>query len=377
MIYLDHNATTIAHVRVREMLQELMQHTYNASSIHSKGREAKAIIEQARNRVAKLLNINGKSREYQIIFTASGTEANNMIISSFKDADIFVSATEHLSILALKDYYPNIKVIKVDKNGLIDLGDLERLLQESRNDKKLISVMLANNETGVIQKLKNIVELAQKFGALVHSDIVQAVGKIKVDLTELGVDFATISGHKFGGILGGGALIAKTVLKILPMIVGGGQEGGLRAGSENIFAIAGMGLAASIVEYEFETRHAKMKQLQSRLEGNLLGAKIVAKDVMRLPNTSLIIAPYKLDAMMQLISFDLQGIAVSSGAACSSGKVGNSHVLKAMGVNASEASSAIRVSVSCDNSFEDIDRFINVYNQINGQRDQVDIVINK
>lgn len=368
MIYLDHNATTITHVRVCEMLQDLMLHTYNASSIHSKGREAKAIIEQARSRVAKLLNIGGKSREYQIIFTASGTEANNMIISSFKDADIFVSATEHLSILALKDCYPNIQVIKVDENGLVDIQDLERLLLESKNDKKLVSVMLANNETGVIQELKNIVELAQRFGALVHSDIVQAIGKIKVDMTDLGVDFATISGHKFGGIVGGGALIAKPGLKILPMIVGGGQEGGLRAGSENIFAIAGMGLAAEIVECELEGRHAKMRQLQARLENNLTGAKIVAKDVVRLPNTSLIIAPSKLDAMTQLISLDLQGIAVSSGAACSSGKVGSSHVLKAMGVAAAEASSAIRVSVSCNNSFEDIDRFVNVYKQVNGDR---------
>lgn len=365
MIYLDHNATTDIHPRVQEMLQSLMQHTFNASSVHSKGREAKSIIEQARSKVLQLLNINGNAQKYRVIFTSSGSEANNMIISSYHDADIFVSSVEHLSILALRDHYPNIKVIKVDTNGLLDLQDLENLLSESKNDKKLVSVMFANNETGVIQQLKDIVRIAKKFGAQVHSDIVQAVGKIKVDVADLGLDFATISSHKFGGVLGAGALIAKYDLNLLPMIIGGGQEGGMRAGSENIFAIAAMGLAAEIVANELDERHAKMKLLQERLENALGAAKIVAKDVLRLPNTSLIIAPYMLDAMMQLIAFDVKGIAVSSGAACSSGKVGSSHVLKAMGVAADEANSAIRVSLSYNNSFEDVDNFISVYKQVN------------
>ena len=365
MIYLDHNATTTTHPQVREMMQELMQRPFNASSVHTAGREAKSIIEHARSRIANLLNIDKKEQEYQIIFTSTGTEANNMLISSFKDADIFVSSIEHQSILALKDYFPNIRVVKVESNGLIDLEDLERLLSESKNDVKLVSVMLANNETGIIQPLKNIVEIAKKFKAFVHSDIVQVVGKIKVDIAELGIDFATISGHKFGGGFGAAALVARTSVKILPLIIGGGQEKGMRSGSENVPAIAAMGLAAEIAANELDERHVKMKLLQERLESNLKHAKIIGKELPRLPNTSLIIGDTVRDAMMQVIAFDLQGIAVSSGAACSSGKVGKSHVLKAMGMSDEQAGSAIRVSLSYNNSFEDVGKFIDVFKQIN------------
>jgi cysteine desulfurase len=366
MIYLDHNATTETHPQVLELISDLMKSPFNASSVHTSGRKAKSIIENARMQIASLLKIDLKNFNYQIIFTSTGTEANNLMLSNFKDADIFISATEHMSIYAHTEYLPNIKTIKVDSNGIIDLEDLTNLLVTSTNDKKLVSVMLANNETGVIQPIEEVVEIATKFSAIVHSDLVQAVGKIDVDIGKLGLDFATISGHKFGGIQGAGALIAKSRHTILPMIIGGGQEKGIRSGSENVPAIAAMGMAATILKRELDERHLKMKSLQERLEQKLPNVRIVAKDVLRLPNTSLIINSGRLDAATQLIALDLRGFAVSSGAACSSGKAASdSHVLSAMGIAKSVMRSAIRVSLSYNNNFDEIDSFVKAINEIN------------
>lgn len=367
MIYLDHNSTTNIHPDVRNMIFELTKFPFNASSIHHNGRKAKNIIENSRLQLKNLLGIDSKSQDYQVIFTSSGTEANNLIISNFKDADIFISAIEHVSIFSLKEHYPNIKIINVNEYGIINLEHLISLLKQSANNKKLVSVMLANNETGIIQPLKEIIDIAHKFGALVHSDMVQAIGKIDVNITDTNIDFATISGHKFGSSQGIAALITRNKYLLYPMIIGGGQERGQRSGSENIAAIAGIGLAAEIVIKELGVRQAKMCKLQARLEDNLENVEIIGRHAPRLPNTSLI-SNSTTDAMMQLIALDLKNIAVSSGAACSSGKVGISHVLKAMNICSKQAQSAIRISVSHNNEIQDIDEFIVAFNEIHQRK---------
>ncbi|WP_316353214.1 cysteine desulfurase family protein [Candidatus Trichorickettsia mobilis] len=367
MIYLDNNATTAIHQDVADLMYNMIKQPLNPSSIHAGGRNAKNIMEQARIQIKELMGIAPYSREYSIIFTATGTEANNLILSNFIDGDVFISTVEHLSILSQQDRYPDIKTIAVNDHGIVNLDSLTQLLSQSKKSKKLVSVMLANNETGAIQPLKNIAKIAKQFGALIHSDCVQAVGKMVVDITDLDLDFAVISGHKFGGSMGAAALIAKTKHHLVPHIIGGKQETGLRAGTENVAAIAGLGLAAKIAKEELSQRIQHMRLLQQRLESNLDNIfpqiTILSSIAPRIPNTSLISLPGVLSSL-QLIALDLRDIAVSSGSACSSGKVNKSHVLEAMGVNSEIAVSAIRISTSPDNSVEDIDGFINAFKEI-------------
>ncbi len=363
MIYLDHNATTTTHPAVQSLMQELFGLALNPSSIHANGRHGKKLIEHARSQVASLLGINARGTDYQVIFTASGTEANNLLLANFAEADIFISAIEHLSILQPASRLPNVKFIEVDSNGVVELDALAELLSQSNKEKKLVSVMLANNETGVLQPIQKIAEIAKKFGASMHSDCVQGVGKVNVNLPELGVDFATISGHKFGAPLGSAALIAPANYPLKANIIGGGQERGLRSGSENVPAIAGFGLAAELAAEELQSRQVVMQRLRDRLEQNLPeNSKIVAKDALRLPNTSLI-TTLNIEAATQVIALDLAGILLSSGAACSSGKVSSSHVLKAMNLSEEEQRCAIRVSLSHNNTEKEIDQFIATFKE--------------
>lgn len=369
MIYLDHNATTNINPKVWGKMNELVSYgPLNPSSIHSCGQKGKGLLEEARKSLAYLLGFESDRRKYQITFTASGTEANNLIIANFKDNEIFISATEHLSIYAYSKYLKDITIVKVDKNGILDIDDLVNKLKKSKSAKKLLSVMLANNETGIIQPIKKIRKIAHDYGALVHSDCVQAVGKIDVDMQYLGIDFLSISGHKFGGPMGSAALVARASVHLEPQIIGGGQERSLRSGTENVPAIVGFGLAAKLAKNELVERRAHMTKLQSKLEKLLLEGErlieIVGAHVERLPNTSLI---FNLDkkAETQLIALDLQGVAVSSGSACSSGKSVPSHVLSAMGYKEDKTQSALRVSVGMDTKEADIDSFIEIYNKIN------------
>lgn len=369
MIYLDHNATTHLHPNVRSKMNELAMHgPMNPSSVHWHGRKGKSLLEAARKSIATLLGFENCFKDYQITFTASGTEANNLILSNFKDEEIFISATEHLSIWAYSKLSPNVTVIKVDKNGTLDIEDLIHKLQSSRAEKKLLSVMLANNETGVIQPVRQISELAHENGALIHSDCIQAAGKIDVNILDLGVDFVSISAHKFGGPMGAGALIGKTSIHLLPLIIGGKQERNLRSGTENVPAIVGFGEAATIAKEELDLRFSHMSNLHTKLESELLAdnpnIEIAGINTERLPNTSLIINIDK-KAETQIIALDLQGVAVSSGSACSSGKIGSSHVLAAMGYSEDEIKSAIRVSIGINTTEQDIDAFLKIYNEIN------------
>jgi cysteine desulfurase len=228
--------------------------------------------------------------------------------------------------------------------------------------------MLANNETGIIQPIKKICDIAHDYGVLVHSDCVQAAGKIEIDLPDLGIDFLSISGHKFGGPMGSAALVAKTSIPLQPQIIGGGQERSLRSGTENVPAIVGFGEAAKLAKNELSERQAHMLKLQTKLEKMLLASdhdiKIVGTDVDRLPNTSLIFNLNK-KAELQLIALDLKGVAVSSGSACSSGKTSPSHVLSACGYSDEIIYSALRISVGINTTEQDIDKFIEIYNEIN------------
>ncbi len=370
--YLDHNATTQLMPEVKNIITENLEKPMNASAIHSLGREGKRIIEKARIQIANLVGIAKNIRDYQITFTGSGTEANNLIISNFKNNQILISSIEHASVLSHKKFQDNIRIIKVDANGNLDLDDLVVLLKNAKMDsgdfndsfvsnRILVSVIYANNETGVIQNIKEITDIAHSFGALVHSDFVQAAGKIPLDLIDLDLDFITISAHKIGGPIGMGALISKATHHLVPQIIGGGQERGLRSGTENIAAIAGFGVAAEIAKNRQEIRYQNSLNLRNYLEEELLkthpNVKIASKNTNRLPNTSLIINSHK-KAETQLIAFDLKNIAISSGASCSSGKVGSSATLIAMGFNKEEQDSAIRVSIGYTTTKSDIDRFL-------------------
>ncbi len=369
MIYLDHNATTNIHPDVLKKMHSLEEYgPLNPSSIHSNGRKGKSLLEQARRNIAPLIGIADCFNDYQIIFTSSGTEANNLLLSNFKDGEIFIAATEHSSIFVHSKIANNITIINVDKNGILDIEDLVKKLQSSNASKKLVSVMLANNETGVLQPIKQIAKIAHNHDAIMHSDCVQAVGKIEVNMPDLNVDFISISAHKFGGPVGAAALIGKNSIPLQALIIGGGQERNIRSGTENVYAIVGFGEAANIVFQDLDNRFAHMNKLHQKLEAELLASnhhiEIAAIKAERLPNTSLIINTNK-NAETQLIALDLKNVAVSSGSACSSGKVTLSHVLVAMGYSKEEINSALRVSIGINTTEKDIDDFIKIYNEIN------------
>lgn len=368
IIYLDHNATTPLCSAAKSKMDEYALLPLNPSSIHSNGRAAKSIIENARKLIAKLMGFESNFRNYQVTFTSGATEANNIILANYRDGEIFISATEHLSIWTHSKVASNFTVIQVDKDGVLDLEDLQQKLASSTKQKKLVSVMLANNETGVISSLQEIAKISHEHNTQIHSDCAQATGKIPVDMIVMDLDFASISGHKFGGPVGSGALVSKTSFHLQPIFIGGGQERSLRSGTENVPAIAGLGEAALIAFDELDKRNDKMTKLRDKLESKLLNKFpdiiIAGINTERLPNTSLIINP-KVTAQIMLIALDLKGVAVSSGSACSSGKVGKSHVLSAMGCSEDEIKSAIRVSLGYTTSDKDINDFLEIYSELN------------
>lgn len=356
-IYMDYNATSIMNESVKNAMMDVLSMPCNPSSIHSFGRNARGLVENARINVLSLI---GAARGYNLTFLSSGTEANNLIINNFKDSRILVSATEHLSIIENRKFMDNIDVLGVDRNGIIKFDLLEEWL--SNNPDSLVSISLANNETGVIQKISDIAKLVHEYGSFLHSDIVQAPSKIKVDLAELDIDFATISAHKFGGPIGAAALVNKSWYNIKPQIIGGGQERGVRSGTQNVAAIVGFGVAAlEAIDLSGSSRILELRNLLEeeliRIDSNII---IFAKEANRLPNTSMI-ASMNMDAKERVILFDINGIAISNGSACSSGKVKSSYVLSAMGFNEEKLGGAVRISLGPENSKEDIYQFLNIW----------------
>lgn len=379
--YLDHNATTPVRPEVAQaMARVLTELPGNASSVHGEGRAARAAIERAREQVAALVG----AKASHVVFTSGGTEANATILSpALMDCDggrncvrlpaslLLHGATEHACVREGHRFpLAAAEAIPVDADGLADLGwleaRLERLQAESPGARALVSLHLANNETGVIQPLAAVAVLARRLGALLHSDGVQAAGKIPLDIDALGVDALVISAHKFGGPKGVGAIIFRTGALELgdKLLRGGGQERGWRAGTENVPGIVGMGLAAERAGQALSQECARLERLRDRLEAGLKqlapGTVLFGANAPRLPNTSAFATPGVL-AESALIKLDLAGVALSSGSACSSGKVRRSHVLDAMGVDPAMSAGALRASLGWTTSGEDIEQFLSAY----------------
>ena len=367
--YLDHNATSPLRASARAALQTALDVGGNASSVHGPGRAARARIDQAREHVAKLAGTGASS----VIFTSGGSEANCLALKGAvagalaaedRITRVFVSAIEHESVRAtaatLAETIPGLKLstIPVTGDGVIDLAAFRLQLMQGKG-RALVSVMAANNETGVIQDLpavKHVLATDGGEGVLLHVDAVQAVGRLPISFD---ADYMTISAHKLGGPQGAGALVIKDDAPLMPQINGGGQESGRRAGTENVAAIAGFGAAAQDAGDLSQVQH--WAALRDRFEAELLrlapDAVIFGRRMARLPNTSNFAIP-GLSAETALIALDLDGVAVSSGSACSSGKVRPSHVLAAMGVDETLARGGLRVSFGWSSKDEDVDAAI-------------------
>lgn len=357
-VYLDYNATTPVRAEAREAIAKALVEIGNPSSVHRFGQRARRLIEEARQSVAALVNAAAPD----VVFTSGGTEANNLALCGVRRPRILVSAIEHDSVLAAA---PEAERITVDANGLVQLDRLETLLKADPRP-ALVSIMLANNETGVIQPLAEAVALAHAHGALVHTDAVQAAGKIPVDFPALGVDLMSLSAHKLGGPQGVGALVVRADVAITAQHRGGGQERFLRAGTENLPGIVGFGAAAKVALRSLDA-YVGVAELRDRLEAGVRAASpatlFFGESAPRLANTACFTMP-GVPSETQVIALDLAGVAVSAGSACSSGKVRPSHVLRAMGVSETEASSAIRVSLGWQAEPREIERFLEAWREL-------------
>lgn len=369
--YFDYNATAPALPEVAEAVARAMLEGGNPSSVHGTGRQAHAALEDARRRIAALLDAPAKD----IIFTGGGTEANTLGLKGLMKTRgierLLICSTEHPSVLDLaKAAEVDVTLIPVDTDGLVDQNAFATLLDDPR--KTLVSVMLANNETGVIQSIRELAQIARNAGALFHTDAVQAAGKIGISFNDLGVDLLSVSAHKFAGPQGVGALVLRSGLELAPLTHGGGQELGRRSGTENVAGIIGMGLAAKIASDMLE-QGTGTRELRDRLEAKLCAAApeavIVGSGAPRLPNTILIALP-DVPADTQVIQMDLAGFAVSSGSACSSGKVSRSHVLDAMNVGDALAGSAMRISLGWQTTEDQINAFVTAWTTMRNRLSQ-------
>ncbi|NOZ41810.1 MAG: cysteine desulfurase [Alphaproteobacteria bacterium] len=356
MIYLDHNATAPVKPEVMTEMLRVMTIGGNPSSVHAVGRKAMTMLEDSRETIARVVNC----RPEQIIFTSGGTEANNIAIMAAKMDHIIIAATEHDSILHMAEHFRGrLDILAVDDKGYVSADELKKLLTKA-SGKILVSIMLANNETGVIQDIRTLAAIAHNAGALFHSDAVQALGKIPVDFQDSGVDMMSFSAHKISGPQGVGLLVASEDIPIHALFAGGGQEKGRRAGTENLAGIAGFAKAVSLLAQNLQTMTIN-KKFRDRIEQEIShhAAEVVFYGAQsnRLPNTTTILMP-GVASETQVMAFDLDGICVSSGAACSSGKVKPSHVVSAMGASRDQALSTIRVSLGWTTTEDDINRFI-------------------
>ena len=368
-IYLDHNATAPLDARALEAMQPWLTGVHgNPSSVHRYGRAAHAALEAARAQVAELVG----AQPAQVVFTGGGTEADNLALkgtcSGTPTGRLLVGSMEHSAVLgpaeALAKASWEVEYIRATAEGRYDLDALKQSLQ--RGPVRLVSVMLANNETGAIQDVRSIAALAHEAGALLHCDAAQAAGRLPVDFAALGADLMTLSAHKLNGPRGVGALIFNRRVALTPLMDGGGQEQGLRGGTENLAGIVGFGRAAELARAELSQRAAVSRALRERLEAGiktLPGLTIFAAGAERLPNT-VQFGIAGLDGEWLVMELDKRGIAVSSGSACHSGSGKPSHVLSAMGLDAATAKGALRVSFGAGNTAADVDALATALKEI-------------
>jgi cysteine desulfurase len=378
-IYFDHNATTPLASSVKEMVPHWLESYGNPSSIHWAGRPSKLILREARQTLAKLLGCD----PLELIFTSGGSESNNTAIqgtfNSFETGwgwagamnrtrnELIISAVEHPSIMKCAEQLARkgfrVHIVPVDPETGVDLDAYEKYL----NDKTaLVSMMLANNETGMIFPIKKMVEMAHKAGALFHCDAVQGLGKIEFNLRDLNVDFASFSGHKFYALKGSGLLFVKRGLSLESLLPGGGQERGRRAGTENVIGIASFGEMAKRKD-EIGSRVRAITELRDYLESQIMktidGIGVIGKSLPRLSNTSCLLVK-GVDGETLLMNLDVQGFGVSTGAACSSGNPEPSPVLLALGLTRAQAQSSLRISLGWDSNKEEVDLFITAFKHV-------------
>jgi cysteine desulfurase len=370
-IYFDNNATTPLHPEVKKEMTAAMEMYGNPSSMHAFGREARANVEDARRRVARFMGAD----ESEIVFTGSGSEANNTVLSLFVCSSaqcipgmrqtIVTSSIEHPCVLETSQCLTHrgidVKYLGVDRYGKVDLQQLEETV--AGTSVGLVSVMMANNEIGTLQDIRAISDIAHRYGALMHTDAVQAFGKVPVNVDDLGVDFLTISGHKIYGPKGIGALYVRKGMPYCPFIRGGHQEMGRRAGTENTLGIMGLGMAVDMRAMEMEAEEVRLLGLKDILrkgiEDRIDDALINGHPVDSLANTLNVSFP-GAEGESILLYLDLAGIAVSTGSACASGSLDPSHVLLATGVDAERAHGSIRISLGRDNTLEDVEYLLDV-----------------
>jgi cysteine desulfurase len=368
-VYLDWNATTPLRPEARAAMAAACDLPGNPSSVHAEGRQARHLVEEARAAVAAAVGALPRN----VVFTSSGTEANALALSPGVHTTagppvqrLLVSAIEHASVMAGGRFAPDqMSGITVTASGVVDLGDLRAKL--ASGPPALLSIMAANNETGALQPVREAAQIVHEAGGLLHVDAIQALSKIPFDISVLGADLVTVSAHKIGGPKGVGALVfAEGLAGLAPLLRGGGQERGHRAGTENVAGIAGFGAAVKAAMAALDADRARLEGLRNRLEAGLKavpGTIVFSADAPRLPNTSLFTAP-GLRAETAVIGFDLEGIAVSSGSACSSGKVQPSHVLEAMGVGPKLAEGAVRLSLGWSTTEKDIESCVQAWRKL-------------
>ena len=363
--YLDHNATSPAKAEVVTAMANWLGQPTNPSSVHAPGRAARMAVEAARRQVAGLVGL-AESEAWRVVFTSGATESNNTAHAVVENnAPVWVGATEHAAVLQACDRGAHYKRIPVTADGVLDMEALAQALKDSPAP-ALFSLMAVNNETGVIQPVAEAASLLRPHGTLIHCDAVQAAGRIPLDFHGLDIDMMALSSHKIAGPQGVGALILKKGEGFHGLIHGGGQEQRRRAGTENVAGIIGFGMAAELAS-DFETEQNRLKTLRDDLEHRLKTLcgdhiHIIGENAPRVANTCCVTLP-GIPAERTLMALDLGGIAVSSGSACSSGKVSASHVLSAMGLSDAEAGSAIRISLGWNNDEKDIDHFMTVWTE--------------
>ena len=368
-VYLDWNATTPLRPEARAAMMAAFDLCGNASSVHGEGRKARHLVEEARAVVATAVGATPRN----VVFTSGGTEANALAldpglrVGSGAPADrLLVSAIEHASVLA-GGRFGAIDTIPVTRSGLVDLDALRAAL--ASGPPALVSIMAANNETGVLQPISDAAEIVHRAGGVLHVDAIQALGKIPFNFMDVGADLVTLSAHKIGGPKGVGALVlGEAVSGLEPLLRGGGQERGRRAGTENVAGIAGFGAATRAAVRAFAQDRSRLETLRDRLELGLRATPevmVFSAEVQRLPNTTLFTAP-GLRAETAVIGFDLEGVAVSSGSACSSGKVQASHVLQAMGFGPQQAVGAVRLSLGWSTTDADVDYCLQAWRKLAG-----------